>query len=322
MGAARSNAGRPKLPIRLMASLLYLKHSFDLSDEELVVRWSENVLWQFFSGMDYFEHRLPCDATQIGRFRRDLGEEGLELLLKATTAPADVLKINLQPTQSVDSPLFKAISERQCTRGEFDGQPVSAEDLRLLTLAGTGKGVQLLLFTEKTALEKILEYVVQGNTAQMNDAAFVAELKTWIRFSDAEAVRAGDGLFSRSSGNPSVPRWLASPLFPLLFRTDSENDKYAKHVRSSSGIAIFVSDANDKAHWIETGRCYERFALQAAALGIRNAFLNQPVEVGALRPQFASFLGVGQRRPDLLVRFGRGPLMPRSLRRPVDTVLA
>ena len=84
VGAGRSNAGRPRLPIRLMASLLYLKHSVNLSDEELVVRWSENVLWQFFSGMDYFEHRLPCDATQIGRFRRDLGEEGLELLLKAT----------------------------------------------------------------------------------------------------------------------------------------------------------------------------------------------------------------------------------------------
>ncbi len=46
VGAGRSNAGRPKLPIRLMASLLYLKHSFNLSDEELVVRWSENVLWQ------------------------------------------------------------------------------------------------------------------------------------------------------------------------------------------------------------------------------------------------------------------------------------
>lgn len=84
VGAGRSNAGRPKLPIRLMASLLYLKHSFNVSDEELVVRWSENVLWQFFSGMDYYEHRLPCDATQIGRFRRALGEEGLELLLKAT----------------------------------------------------------------------------------------------------------------------------------------------------------------------------------------------------------------------------------------------
>ena len=46
MGAGRSNAGRPKLPIRLMASLLCLKHSFNLSDEDLVVRWSENIVWQ------------------------------------------------------------------------------------------------------------------------------------------------------------------------------------------------------------------------------------------------------------------------------------
>ena len=91
-GAGVSTAGRPKLPIRLMVSLLYLKHSFNLSDEELVVRWSENVLWQFFSGMDYYEHRLPCDATQIGRFRRDLGEEGLEQLLKATIDTAVAIK--------------------------------------------------------------------------------------------------------------------------------------------------------------------------------------------------------------------------------------
>ena len=83
-GAGRSNAGRPRLPIRLMTSLLYLKHSFNLSDEELAQRWSENVLWQFFSGMAYYEHRLPCDATQIGRFRLVVGEAGLEQMLKAT----------------------------------------------------------------------------------------------------------------------------------------------------------------------------------------------------------------------------------------------
>jgi IS5 family transposase len=44
-GAGVSAAGRPRLPIRLMASLLYLKHAYKLSDEELVQRWAENVVW-------------------------------------------------------------------------------------------------------------------------------------------------------------------------------------------------------------------------------------------------------------------------------------
>ena len=57
-------------------------------------------------------------------------------------------------------------------------------------------------------------------------------------------------------------------------------------------------------------------------LGIRNAFLNQPVEVASVRPRLAQALGLGGRRPDLVVRFGRGPEMPRSLRRPVAAVLA
>jgi IS5 family transposase len=79
-----SNAGRPRLPLRLMAALLYLKHAFNLSDEELVERWAENVVWQYFSGRDYYEPRLPCDATQIGRFRTAIGEAGVEELLAAT----------------------------------------------------------------------------------------------------------------------------------------------------------------------------------------------------------------------------------------------
>jgi|GEM_PF-1567205 len=93
-GGGTSNAGRPRLPIRLMVSLLYLKNSFNLSDEELVQRWSENVVFQFFSrsGMEYCEPRPPCDATQIGRFRRAIGEEGLEQLLKCTIETAIQIK--------------------------------------------------------------------------------------------------------------------------------------------------------------------------------------------------------------------------------------
>ena len=106
-GGGISPAGRPRLPVRLMVSLLYLKNSFNLSDEELVERWAENVQWQFFSGMDYYEPRLPCDATQIGRFRRLLGEDGLEQLFKATiecavdikaVRPADLERVIVDST--------------------------------------------------------------------------------------------------------------------------------------------------------------------------------------------------------------------------------
>lgn len=236
-------------------------------------------------------------------------------------AAGNALRVALETTKPVASSLFLAIPERQSTRGEFDGQSLARNELELLAVAGTGNGVQVIVLTERKAMEAVLEYVVQGNTAQMNDPAFVDELKKWIRFSDGEAVRMGDGLYAASSGNPTAPTWLGSLLFNLSFTPKSENDKYAKHVRSSAGIAIFVSDSPGPAQWVEVGRCYERFALQSAALGIRNAMLNQPVEVPALRPQFAAFLGIGTRRPDLVVRFGRGPKLPASLRRPVEAVL-
>jgi hypothetical protein len=179
----------------------------------------------------------------------------------------------------------------------------------------------MLLITERPYVERVLDYVVQANTAQMADPAFVRELKSWIRFSGAEAVRKRDGLYSAASGSPNIPTWLGELAFSQLFKPKAENDKYARQIRSSAGIAVFVGQSADKAHWVEVGRCYERFALQATALGIRNAFLNQPVEVRAVRPQFATAFGLTDQRPDLVVRFGRGLAMPSSLRRPVRAVL-
>jgi len=87
-GGKVSNAGRPRKQMRLMVSLLMLKHSFNLSDEEVVVRFSENVVWQFFAGYEYYDPSLPCDPTQIGRFRMTLGEAGLEELLRHTIETA------------------------------------------------------------------------------------------------------------------------------------------------------------------------------------------------------------------------------------------
>lgn len=260
---------------------------------------------------------LGCATENLVQAALAHGLQGYTQFDPASSA----IRVVLEPAAVRASPLFAAITQRQCTRGEYDGQALSTEELALLQRAGSSDSVRLLLLTDRPAMEQTLDYVIQGNTAQMADPAFVKELKAWIRFNGADAVRMRDGLYSASSGNPNIPSWVGEMVFRWVFTPKGENDKYARQVRSSAGIAVFVGQTADKPNWVEVGRCYERFALQATALGIRNAFLNQPVEVAAMRPPFAAALGLTGQRPDLVVRFGRGPALPRSLRRPVEAVL-
>lgn len=261
---------------------------------------------------------LGCAAENLVQAAAAMGLHGDPVFRSDASGALDV---TLAPTKARPSPLFDAIVHRQSSRTEFDGKPLSNEDLRLLAAAGTGNGVRVELITEPRAMASVLDFVVQGNTAQMRDPAFVRELKQWMRFNGAQAATSGDGLFSACSGNPTGPEWVGSRMFDLFFKEKAENDKYARQVRSSAGIAVFVSEVDDQAHWVEAGRAFERFALQATALGIRNAHLNQPVEVASLRPEFARSIGVTSGRLDLVIRFGRGPEMPRSLRRPVEAIL-
>jgi hypothetical protein len=220
-----------------------------------------------------------------------------------------------------EGPLFQAIPLRQCTRSEYSGAAISAEHLALLEVAAQEPGISVSFVTGKPDIERVLEFIVAANRAQMADSAFVEELASWLRFNPAEAMRNGDGLFSASSGNPLLPSWIGRAIFPMVFKESIETGKIVSQVRSSSGLAIFSSERDDREHWVRAGRAYQRFALQATALGIRNAHLNQPVEVTSMRPDFAAALGLGTRRPDLVIRFGMAQAMPMSLRRPVESVM-
>ena len=233
----------------------------------------------------------------------------------------DVVTVMFEKAQPIASPLFEAIPRRQSTRAVFDGKPVSSDDLRLLEQAGIDDGVAVLIITDRARMAKVTEYVVRGNANQMQDKAFMKELKAWLRFSEADAVATMDGLFSRAPGNPSLPSWLARPLLNFVYTESGENDKYRAQIDSSAGIAVFSSELNNKNHWIAAGRACQRFALQATCLGLKYAFINQPVEVPELRNELSFYLGLGGQRPDIVVRFGHGPELPKSLRRPPEQLI-
>jgi hypothetical protein len=233
----------------------------------------------------------------------------------------DRIVISLEPAPPATSALAAAIPSRQSTRASFDGKPVAPEMLRQLEDACREPAVSALLLTERAAIAKVRDYVLEGNSAQMRDAAFMRELVSWMRFSEADAVATMDGLFSRASGNPALPAWIARPLLNFVFTESGENKKYREQIDSSAGIVVLAAEASDKAHWIAVGRACQRFGLQATALGLKYAFVNQPVEVATLRPQFAASLGLVTRRPDIVMRFGTGPELPKSLRRAPEQVI-
>ncbi|MBC9882524.1 Tat pathway signal protein [Bradyrhizobium sp. INPA01-394B] len=259
---------------------------------------------------------LGCAAENLTHAALALG------LRPALRFEADTIMADFENASAEQSPLLAAIPHRQSTRAVYDGKPVTTDLLRELDRAGRGEGVAMLLVTDRKRMAAITDYVVEGNTTQMRDARFMAELKAWLRFSEREAVATMDGLFSRASGNPALPRWLAQPLLPFVFTERSENDKYRACIESSAGLAVFVAEHDDAARWVEVGRACQRVALQATALGLKYAFVNQPVEVPHLRRQLAAYLDLGSRLPDLVVRFGTGPELPKSLRRPVAQVIA
>ncbi len=90
--------GCPGLPIRLLVGLHYLKYVYDVSDEGVVEGFLENPYWQYFCGYEYFQHEFPCDPTSLVKWRKRVGPEGMEKLLKETIATAQRKEI-LKPRE-------------------------------------------------------------------------------------------------------------------------------------------------------------------------------------------------------------------------------
>ena len=99
--------GRPAKPTRLMVGLHYLKHTYNLSDEEVVAQWLENPYWQHFCGNEYFEHGFPIDASSMTRWRKRVSVAGMEKLLEETVSTgldigalkkASINKLNVDTT--------------------------------------------------------------------------------------------------------------------------------------------------------------------------------------------------------------------------------
>jgi hypothetical protein len=221
-----------------------------------------------------------------------------------------------------DPDLFNAIQTRQSTRSQYDGRPIPAADLEKLKQASQQDHVSCILFTQEAHIEPIIEFVKEGNRLQFRNQSFVRELISWIRFNKKNALATCDGINSASMGLPYVPRWLGKFILNTFATPEGEAKKCEKLIRKSSGLALFIAQANDKEAWINVGRSFERVVLKATALNIKHAHMNMPCEEVEVRQKLQQHLGLQHEQPLLLLRIGYSNPMPESYRRPVDAVLA
>jgi transposase, IS5 family len=104
-----SDQGRPAKPIRLMVSLLILKHIRNISDESVVEQWFENIYYQYFSGEKSYACGMPCEASELVHFRNRIGDEGIELIFKES------IRVNGKDGQKQQATTDTTVQEKNIT---------------------------------------------------------------------------------------------------------------------------------------------------------------------------------------------------------------
>jgi IS5 family transposase len=104
-----SEEGRPAKPIRLMVSLLMLKHIRNISDESVTEQWFENIYYQYFSGEKSYACGAPCEASELVHFRNRIGEQGIELIFKES------IRINGKDGRKQEATTDTTVQEKNIT---------------------------------------------------------------------------------------------------------------------------------------------------------------------------------------------------------------
>lgn len=274
--------------------------------------------------VDPHDHHLwvsiGCATENIVQAAPGMGRKA-DVAVVAGDQPEVVISLS-ETGELSPAPLARFIPSRQTTRSEYDGKPIPPAHLKVLEEAAAGRGVEAKLVADNAQRSLLEALILDANAAQVGSPEFRRELKQWLRFNEAHAKARGDGLFSACSGNPEVPDWLGKILFDWFYTVASANETLAGQLKSSSGYLLLHSSRDDSRQWIEVGRSAQRLALQITALGMKMAFVNQPLEVESFRPRLLSALNLSGRHPDLLIRYGYGRVMPSSFRRPLEAVVS
>lgn len=231
---------------------------------------------------------------------------------------ARVRLVQGEPPTNEERELFEAISKRRTTRAAYGEGEVTVEVQRELADEAAREGAWLHLAPDAER-RTIAELIAEGDRAQMSDKRFRRELATWVHPNRSRENRGMRG-YGFGFGD------LMSHAGPLVIRTFDIGKGQAASDRElaerSPLLGVLGTGPDTPRAWLAAGQAMECVLLRACTHGLTSSFLNQPVEVEALRPRLAEAIGRSREHPQLVMRFGYGPEIEHSPRAPVDDVLS
>lgn len=209
-----------------------------------------------------------------------------------------------------DLPPFSAIASRRTHRQAFAALPVPDDVVDALRAAAGAEGAHLTVLDE-AARTTLVSLVAEGDRRQFADLRWRRELAAWMR-----PRRKGDGLVVSELAAPAT-RFIVSHFD--VGRTTAGKD--ARLAEGSPVLAVVSTDGDGTTDWLAAGQALQRLLLTACHAGLQASYLNQPLQVQALRPRVTQLLDPG-RTPQLVLRLGYPTEeLAGAPRRPLGAVL-
>src|SRR5690554_1260878 len=204
-----------------------------------------------------------------------------------------MIKLSLREDASQAAPeLFSYIRYRQTTRNLYDDIAIPYDDGVALKSAASIPGHDVTFYSGEEEISMLTPYILDAGSIQMSDPAYRRELIHWMRFSQHEAMRKGDGLYATCMGLPPLGRTAGSFLLRNWVTAKSVEKRVRKQLDNTATMALITSAKDDPAHWIETGICFQRFALTATRLNLNHAHMNAPCQVPEVRAAMMNGMAV------------------------------
>ena len=213
------------------------------------------------------------------------------------------------------SPLFAQIALRQTNRRVYDGRIIPAADIDQLRAVEVAPSVHVHFYERGTpAFNAIAELIYRGNSLQMQDDAFKAELRSWMRYNKKHRDAQYDGLSYDVFGAPNLPRFISENVIAGALNERSQNRDDRKKIASASHLILLTTRNNVVEQWVALGRTLERLLLTSTAIGLAHAYLNPPNELPELAHELADTLDLPGEYPTILLRIGYAKRIPHSVR--------